>query len=463
MGTLLLKNARLLATMDENKRKIEGGGLFVRDNVIEAVASSEELPPAAERVIDASGMVVLPGLINTHHHLYQTLTRALPEVQNAELFDWLRYLYPVWAELSAEAVYHSALVGLAELILSGCTTTGDHLYLVPKDSRHDDEISAARELGIRFHPSRGGMSLGHSKGGLPPDSVVQSEEEIIADTERLVAAYHDPQPYSMLRIVVAPCSPFSVTGELMRESAAWARERGLTMHTHVAETLDEERFCIEKFGCRPVEYMRRLDWVGPDVWYAHAVHLDREEIELLAETGTGVAHCPSSNMRLGSGIAPIREMLDCGVKVSLGVDGSASNDSSHLFAEARMAMLLQRVTKGGAALSAEEALEMATLGGAKVLGRDDLGSLEPGKAADFVGVELERLEYAGAACHDPLGTLVMCTPPQVSLSVINGRVVVEGGRIVGFDLERAVARQNELAAELVRRAEAVAFVSGSFL
>jgi 8-oxoguanine deaminase len=411
------------------------------------------LPVEADRVIDASGMVVLPGLINTHHHLYQTLTRALPAVQNAELFAWLRYLYPVWAELSAEAVYHSALVGLAELILSGCTTTGDHLYLVPKDSRHDNEISAARELGVRFHPSRGSMSLGQSKGGLPPDSVVQSEEEIIADTERLVAAYHDPQPYSMLRIVVAPCSPFSVTGESMKESAAWARERGLTMHTHVAETLDEERFCIEKFGCRPVEYMRRLDWVGPDVWYAHAVYLDREEIELLAGTGTGVAHCPSSNMRLGSGIAPIREMLDCGVKVSLGVDGSASNDSSHMFAEARMAMLLQRVTKGGAALSAEEALEMATLGGAKVLGRADLGSLEPGKAADLIGVELGRLEYAGAACHDPPGALVMCTPPQVSLSVINGRIVVEGGRIADFDLERAVARQNELAVEMVRRAE----------
>jgi 8-oxoguanine deaminase len=453
MGTLLLRNARLLVTMDDARRKIPGGGLLVRDNVIELVGPSKELPGEADRVIDASGLVVLPGLINTHHHLYQTLTRALPAVQNAELFDWLRYLYPVWAELSAEAVYHSALVGLAELMLSGCTTTGDHLYLLPNDSRHDNEISAARELGIRFHPSRGSMSLGRSKGGLPPDSVVQSEEEIIADTERLVAAYHDGRPYSMLRIVVAPCSPFSVTGESMKESAAWARERGLTMHTHVAETLDEERFCLEKFGCRPVEYMRRLDWVGPDVWYAHAVHLNREEIDLLAETGTGVAHCPSSNMRLGSGIAPIREMLDRGVKVSLGVDGSASNDSSHLFAEARLAMLLQRVTKGGAALSAEEALEMATAGGAKVLGRTDLGALEPGKAADFIGVELDRLEYAGAACHDPLGALVMCTPPQVSLSVINGRVVVEDGRIAGFDLERAVARQNELAVELVRRAE----------
>jgi len=293
MGTLLLKNARLLVTMDEQRRKI---------------------------------------------HLYQTLTRALPAVQNVELFDWLVYLYPIWAELSAEAVYNSALVGLAELLLTGCTTASDHLYLVPNDSRHDDEIRAARELGIRFHACRGSMSLGKSQGGLPPDSVVQTEDEIIADCERLVAEYHDPEPYSMLRIVLAPCSPFSVTGE-------------------------------------------RLDWVGPDVWYAHAIFLNEEEIALMAETGTGVAHCPTSNMRLGSGIAPIREMLDAGVKVGLAVDGSASNDSSHMLAEARMAMLLQRVTKGASALTAEEALELATLGGAEVLGRDDLGSLAPGKAA----------------------------------------------------------------------------------
>jgi len=290
-------------------------------------------------------------------------------------------------------------------------------------------------------------------GGLPPDSVVQTEDEIIADCERLVAEYHDPEPYSMLRIVLAPCSPFSVTGESMKRSADWARARGLTLHTHVAETLDEEKFCLEKFGCRPVEYMRRLDWVGPDVWYAHAIFLNEEEIALMAETGTGVAHCPTSNMRLGSGIAPIREMLDAGVKVGLAVDGSASNDSSHMLAEARMAMLLQRVTKGASALTAEEALELATLGGAEVLGRDDLGSLAPGKAADFIGVNLDRLEYAGAACHDPMGTLVMCTPPTVDLSVVNGRIVVEDGQIPNFDVERAIARQNELALEMVRRAE----------
>jgi 8-oxoguanine deaminase len=453
MGTLLLKNAKLLVTMDEQRRKIPGGGIFVRDNVIEAIGPAEELPVEADRVIDASNMVLMPGLINTHHHLYQTLTRALPAVQNAELFDWLTHLYPVWAEMTAEAVYNSALVGLAELLLTGCTTANDHLYLVPQDSRHDDEIRAARELGIRFHPCRGSMSLGKSQGGLPPDSVVETEEDIIADCERLYNDYHDPAPYSMLRIVVAPCSPFSVTGESMKRSAAWARERNLTMHTHVAETLDEEAFCLSEFGSRPVEYMRRLDWVGPDVWFAHAIFLNEEEIALMSETNTGVAHCPTSNMRLGSGIAPIREMLDANVRVGLAVDGSASNDSSHMFAEARMALLLQRVAKGASALTVEEALEMGTLGGARVLGRDDLGSLVPGKAADFIGVDMDRLEYAGAACHDPMATLVLCTPPTVDLSVVNGRIVVENGEIPGFDMERAIARQNELAVEMVRRSE----------
>ena len=453
MGTLLIKNATQLVTMDETRRKIADGAIFVRDNVIAAVGPTRDLPGEADRVIDASRMAILPGLINTHHHLYQTLTRAVPAVQNAELFDWLVYLYPLWAEMTAEAVYNSALVGLAELLLTGCTTANDHLYLVPQDSSHDDEIRAAQELGIRFHPCRGSMSLGKSQGGLPPDSVVETEEDIIADSERLFDAYHDPNPYAMLRIVVAPCSPFSVTGESMRRSAAWARERNLTMHTHVAETMDEEQFCIDKFGARPVEYMRQLDWVGPDVWYAHAIHLNEEEVALMAETGTGVAHCPSSNMRLGSGIAPIREMIDAGVRVGLGVDGSASNDSSHMLAEARMALLLQRVTKGATALTVDEALELGTLGGAKVLGRDDIGSLAPGKAADFIGVDLDRLEYAGAACHDPAGSLIMCTPPTVDLSVVNGRIVVEDGRIPGLDLERLIARQNELALEMVRKRE----------
>jgi cytosine/adenosine deaminase-related metal-dependent hydrolase len=450
-----VKNATLLVTMDEGRRRIEGGGIFVRDNVIEAVgptADASELPQEADRVIVASGMIVLPGLVNTHHHLYQTLTRALPAVQDVELFDWLRTLYPLWAELTGEAVYVSALVGLAELILSGCTTTTDHLYLFPNDVSLDDEIRAARELGIRFHPCRGSMSLGQSQGGLPPDRVIQSEDDILADCRRVIKEYHDPEPYSMCRIVLAPCSPFSVTPGLMRESAALARRHGLHLHTHVAETLDEEGFCLGKVGCRPVEYMKQLGWVGPDVSYAHAIYLNEREIALLAETGTGVAHCPSSNMRLGSGIAPIREMLDAGVKVGLAVDGSASNDSSHLMAEARMAMLLQRVQKGAGALSAQEALEMATLGGAAVLGRDDIGSLEAGKAADFIAIDLNRLEYAGAL-HDPLAALVFCAPANVDLSVINGRVVVDGGRLVGVDLGEIVARHNRISEQMVEGAE----------
>ncbi|MGQ9787067.1 MAG: 8-oxoguanine deaminase [Anaerolineae bacterium] len=448
MSTLLLRHARLLVTMDDTRRTIPDGGIFVRDNVIEALGPTAQLPTQADRILDASDMVVLPGLINTHHHLYQTLTRAMPAVQNAKLFDWLVYLYPIWARLTAEAVYYSALVGLAELLFSGCTTVSDHLYLVPNDVAHEHEIRAAQELGVRFHPCRGGMSLGRSHGGLPPDEIVETEEQILSDCERLVTMFHDPNPYSMLRVVVAPCSPFSVTAETMRRTAAWARDHCLMLHTHVAETRDEERYCLEKFGCRPAEYMRRLDWVGPDVWYAHAVHLNPDEIRLLAETGTGVAHCPSSNMRLGSGIAPIREMLDAGVKVSLAVDGSASNDSSHMLAEVRMALLLQRVVKGANALTVDEALEMATRGGARVLGRDDIGVLAPGKAADFIGINLDRLPFAGAACHDPIGSLVLCTPPNVDLSVINGRVVVENGEIPGFDIERIIARHNELALQM---------------
>lgn len=448
MSTLLLKHARLLMTMDDEHRRIPDGGLYVRDNVITQVGPTAELPAEADVVIDARGMVVLPGLINTHHHLYQTLTRAVPAAQNVELFDWLRTLYPIWAGLTSEAVYVSALVGLAELLLSGCTTTSDHLYIYPNDARLDDEIRAAQELGIRFHPSRGSMSLGRSKGGLPPDSVVEDEDAILRDCERVVAAYHDPDPYAMCRIVIAPCSPFSVTPELMRQSAAWARAHGLTLHTHLAETLDEERFCVEKFGVRPLALMQQLDWVGPDVWFAHTVHLNEDEIRLMAETGTGMSHCPGSNMRLGSGIAPIREMRDAGVRVSLAVDGSASNDSSHILAEARQAMLLQRVKKGATAMSAEESLEIATRGGAAVLGRDDLGRLAVGMAADFVAWQLDALDYAGAQ-HDPLAALVFCAPRRVDLAVINGRVRVWKGEIVGFDLERTIAHHNELSRRLV--------------
>ena len=451
MSTLLIKNARLLVTMDDARRRIPDGGLFVRDHVIEGVGPTRELPEAADRVIDAADWIVLPGLVNTHHHLYQTLTRALPGAQDAKLFDWLRTLYPVWAGLTDEAVYVSAKVGLAELLLSGCTTASDHLYIFPNDARLDAEIEAARELGVRFHPCRGSMSLGTSRGGLPPDGVVEDEEAILRDCERVVDTYHEAERYGMCRIVVAPCSPFSVTEGLMRESAAWARARGLTLHTHVAETLDEERFCLNRFGCRPVAYMEELGWTGPDVWFAHAVHLNADEINYMAETGTGVAHCPSSNMRLGSGIAPVREMLDAGVKVGLAVDGSASNDGSHMLAEARQALLLQRVLKGAGALTAEEALWTATRGGAAVLGRDDIGALAPGMAADFVAFDLTQLGYAGAQ-HDPLAALVFAAPAQVALSVIDGRVIVEDGELVGLDLPALIARHNALSQQMVRRA-----------
>ncbi len=309
MPTTLLKNATLLITMDDARRRITGGGLYIEDNVIRQAGPTDDLPAVADRVLDARGMVILPGLVNCHHHLYQSLTRALPTAQDAELFDWLRTLYPVWAGLTAEAVYVSALTALSEMVLSGCTTAADHLYIYPNDSRIDDEIRAARQVGVRFHPNRGSMSLGKSQGGLPPDSVTEDEGAILADSQRAYEAFHDPAPYSMCRLVIAPCSPFSVTPDLMRASAAFARERGLFLHTHVAETLDEEAFCLRKFGVRPVELMRELGWVGPDVWWTHCVHLNDAEVRLMAETGTGVAHCPSSNMRLGSGIAPIRALM----------------------------------------------------------------------------------------------------------------------------------------------------------
>jgi len=451
MPTLLVKHADLLVTMDADRRRISDGGLFVRDNVIEQVGPSAELPAEADRIINARRMIVLPGLVNTHHHLYQTLTRAVPAAQDATLFRWLKTLYPLWAGLTSEAIYTSALVGLAELMLSGCTTASDHLYIYPPENgcRIDDEIRAAQEIGIRFHASRGSMSLGESKGGLPPDSVVEDEDFILRDTQRAIETYHDPAPCAMLRIVVAPCSPFSVTPDLMREAAALARSYRVRLHTHLAETLDEERFCLREFGRRPVEYAEDLGWVGDDVWHAHCVHLNEQEIALFARTGTGVCHCPSSNMRLASGIAPVRAYLDQGVSVGLGVDGSASNDSSHLLAEARMALLLQRVSGNPAGLSAEEALWLATRGGAQVLGRDDVGQLALGQAADFIGFRLDRLDYAGAL-HDPLAALIFCTPQRVDISVINGRVVVEDGHLLTVDLGPVIERHNCIARELVR-------------
>jgi cytosine/adenosine deaminase-related metal-dependent hydrolase len=434
--------------MDEQRRRIPDGGLWIRDNVIEQVGPTAGLPDTADQVMNAAGMIILPGLVNTHHHLYQTLTRAVPAAQDATLFQWLKTLYPIWAGLTPEAIYTSAQVGLAELILSGCTTASDHLYIYPDGCRIDDEIQAAQEIGIRFHASRGSMSLGESKGGLPPDRVVEDEDFILRETRRAIEAYHDPRLYAMLRIVVAPCSPFSVTPDLMRESAALARSYGVHLHTHLAETLDEEQFCLGQFGRRPVAYAESLDWVGNDVWYAHGVHINIAEIGRMSRTATGVCHCPSSNMRLASGIAPVRAFLDAGVRVGLGADGSASNDSSHLLAEARMALLLQRVSGNPAALSAGEALWLATAGGASVLGRDDIGVLAPGKAADLIGFRLDRLDYAGAL-HDPMAALVFCAPQRVDLSIINGRVVVQGGSLLTVDLGPLIERHNRIARRLV--------------
>ncbi len=450
MGTLLLRHADYVVTMDDAHNEWRDGGLFIRDNVIEAIGPTAALPQQADRIIEARGMILMPGLINTHHHLYQTLTRAVPAAQDATLFQWLKTLYPIWAGLTGEAVYVSAKLGLAELILSGCTTASDHLYIYPNDVRIDDEIRAAQEIGIRFHASRGSMSLGESRGGLPPDRVVEDEDFILKDTIRAIETYHDPAPYAMTRIVVAPCSPFSVTPDLMRESAALARSYGVHLHTHLAETLDEEQFCLATFGHRPVGYAEALGWLGDDVWFAHGVHINAEEIRELARTHTGVAHCPSSNMRLASGIAPVRAYLDAGVPVGLGVDGSASNDSSHLLAEARMAMLLQRVMGNPAGLSAREALWIATRGGAEVLGRDDVGQLAPGKAADVIGLRLDKLSYAGGAVHDPVAATVFCHPYTVDLSIINGRVVVEEGNLLTAELPSLIEQHNAMAKRLVR-------------
>ncbi len=446
MSTLLLKHADLLMTMDAARQRIPDGGLFVRDRAIVQVGPTADLPETADTVIDAAGMIVLPGLVNTHHHLCQTLTRCI--AQDNVLFDWLVTLYPIWARLTPEAVYVSAKLGLAELMLSGCTTSSDHLYIYPNGVRVDDEIQAAVELGIRFHATRGSMSLGRSQGGLPPDNCVEDEPFILRESRRAIETYHQADRFGMVRVALAPCSPFTVTADIMRSSAELARAYGVRLHTHLAETKDEEEFCLAKFGARPVDYVASLGWTGPDVWHAHCVHFNTAEISLFATTGSGVAHCPSSNMRLASGIAPVRAMRDAGVRVGLGVDGSASNDSSHLLAEARQAMLLQRVMGNPNALGAQEALEIATLGGASVLGRDDIGSLAAGMAADFIGYRLDRLSFAGAR-HDPLAALVFCTPPNVDLSVINGQVRVRDGEIVGLDTHALARRHNDISRKLI--------------
>ncbi len=447
MATLLVRNATLLATMDGQRREIAGGGLFARDGVIETVGATSELPASADQVIDARDQIVIPGLINTHHHMFQTLTRALPAAQDSELFGWLQALYPVWEKLTPPMLHTSTQLAMAELLLSGCTTSSDHLYLFPGACRLDDTPHAATEMGLRFHAARGSMSVGQSQGGLPPDSVVEDEAAILKDTQRLIEQFHDPARHAMQRIVVAPCSPFSVSRGLMRDSALLARELRVHLHTHLAENHSDISYTREKFGCTPAEYAEQLGWLGPDVWHAHCVKLDAAGIALFARTGTGVAHCPGSNMRLGSGIAPIRAMRDAGVPVALAVDGSASNDSGHLLAEARLGMLLQRVGFGATAMSAREMLEIATLGGARVLGRDDIGALAPGMAADFVSVKLDDVSLAGAE-GDPLAALLLCQPPQVHTCVVAGHVLVRAGELTVTELPALVQRHRSLARAL---------------
>jgi 8-oxoguanine deaminase len=452
MTSLLIQHAALLVSMDDTDTRWTDGGIYVVENVIQQIGPTNSLPQQADQVIEAREMIILPGLVNTHHHFYQTLTRNLPAAQDANLFQWLRIHYPIWARLTPEAIYVSTKTAIAELMLSGCTTSSDHCYIWPNGARIEDQIQAAAEMGFRFHAARGSMSVGETQGGLPPDNVVEDEDAILRDSQRVIETYHDANRYAMLRIVLAPCSPFSVSPQLMRQSAELARSYGVHLHTHLAETLDEATYCTATFGRTPVELAEDLGWMGADVWHAHMVHPGVDEIARLGQTRTGVAHCPSSNMRLASGRAPIRLLQQAGARVGLGVDGSASNDSSHLLAEARQALLLQRVMGNPAALTAREALWLVTRGGAYVLGRDDIGYLAPGMAADFIGYRLDTLGLAGGAPHDPLASLVFCHPPQVDLSVINGRVRIQEQRLLDVDLPAIIQRHNTIARALVRGA-----------
>lgn len=448
MASLLVKNAALIVTMDDNDTCLMDGSIYIVDNEIRQLGPTNQLPQQADTIIDARNMIILPGLINTHHHFYQTLTRNLPAAQDVSLFQWLRTLYPIWAGLTPEAIYVSTKVAIAELMLSGCTTSSDHTYIWPNGARLDDQIQAATEMGFRFHAARGSMSVGETQGGLPPDNVVEDEAAIMRDSQRLIEQYHDASRYAMCRIALAPCSPFSVSPRLMQQSAELARSYGVHLHTHLAETQDEAQYCAATFHRSPVELAEDLGWVGPDVWHAHMVHPGEGEIVRLGKTRTGIAHCPSSNMRLSSGIAPVRKLLQAGVRVGLGVDGSASNDSSDMLAEARQAMLLQRVMGDPAAMTAREALWLATRGGANVLGRDDTGYLAPGMAADLIGYRLDTLALAGGAPHDPRAALIFCRPSYVDLSIINGRIRIKDQKLLDIDLPELIQRHNAIARTL---------------
>ena len=453
--TLLLKNADILCTMLEGEElrdnrdvEIKGGGLFARNGIIEAVGESSSLPQIADTIIDMKGHVVIPGMVNTHHHLFQNLTRAVPEAQNSELFGWLKTLYPIWSNIGPEHVYWSTALGLAELALSGCTTSSDHLYIYPNGSKLDDSLSAAADIGVRFHGTRGSMSIGESQGGLPPDNLTEKESFILSESQRLIETYNDTSRYAMQRVALAPCSPFSVSIDLMRESAAMARSYGVGLHTHLAENIEDINYGLQQFGMRPGEYIEAVGWTGDDVWHAHCVQLNSEEINLFSKTGTGIAHCPCSNMRLASGIAPVRQMLDTGVKVGLGVDGSASNDSGNMLNEARQTMLLQRVNSKASAMTAREALKVATKGGASVLNRDDIGMLVPGYAADVTAFKRDNVDFSGSD-WDPVASLVFCGPSKANYTIIDGKIVVSEGQLTTIPMEKLVRKHSKLSHDLI--------------
>jgi cytosine/adenosine deaminase-related metal-dependent hydrolase len=467
MNTLLIHNAHTIATLNDAGDEFRNASVFVRGNTIEAIGPAAQLPSSADRVIDAQHHVVIPGMVNTHHHMSQSLTRAIPGVQNAELFSWLTGLYPIWAGLQPDMIYASTQTAMAELLLSGCTTSSDHLYIYPNGVKLDDCIAAAQEIGMRFVATRGSMSVGQSKGGLPPDRVVEQEDAILKDTQRLIERYHDASHGAMTQVAVAPCSPFSVSQDLMRLSAEMARHYGVRLHTHLAENDHDIAYSLEKFNRTPTQYAEDLGWLGHDVWHAHCVKLDDEGISLFAATRTGIAHCPCSNMRLASGIAPIRKMIEAGVPVGLGVDGSASNDAAHMVNEARQAMLLARLRKSleGPQVSAEgktifgcdtapmemtarDALRLATRGGAEVLGRKDIGQLSVGYCADMALFDLRNLSFAGGAVHDAIGSLMLCASAPAAYTVVNGRVVVSEGQLASVDLGNVIERHNKFAVQL---------------
>jgi 8-oxoguanine deaminase len=453
MSTLLLYNIDTLATFDAKRRRYNNAWILIRDNVIESLGERGTEPEEAEKRFDLSGYVVLPGLINTHHHLFQCLLRNIPKLQDVSLFDWLYYMFLLMSEVRDEDQYIATMVNNAELLLSGCTTNVDHSYIKVNDMKFDTQIQAAKEIGIRFHLARGSFSVGQSQGGLPPDHLVEKEDDILADTEWLIKTYHDYDRYAMTRITNAPCSPFTVSEDLMKKSLVMARDLGVNNHTHLAESPDDEKFVQEKFGKTSVELAEEWGWIGPDVWYAHGVMLTDNDVEIVARTGTGIAHCPNSNMYTAAGVCRVRDLLAAGATVGLGVDGSAANNTSNMLGEVRNALMLSRISYGADSLSATQALELATLGGAKILRRDDIGSLEPGKAADIIGIDLrDKLNFAGGI-HDPVAGIVFCALTGVDLTIVNGRIRVLNGKLIDVDSMHLISRLNTLASDLVARTE----------